>query len=55
MMEEARRAGEKIDGDPIELWRIHNHETGRQEEYVTEVQLKVCPDGGAGSGVPEGS
>lgn len=40
---EAERDEMVPDGNAIELWRIDNHETGNQEEYVTELQVRCSP------------
>ncbi len=36
-------AGRRPDGPPLELYRIDAHDTNREEEYVTELQMKVVP------------
>jgi len=33
----ARRRG----GPPLELYRVDAHDTNREEEYVTELQMRV--------------
>ena len=30
-------------GAPLELYRIDAHDTNREEEYVTELQMRVAP------------
>ena len=37
----AEAAGRKIAGAPLELYRVDAHDTNREEEYVTELQVKV--------------
>lgn len=37
------RAGRKSAGAPLELYRVDAHDTNREEEYVTELQVKVEP------------
>ncbi len=33
-------------GAPLELYRVDAHDTNREAEYVTELQVQVCPDSG---------
>lgn len=35
------RAGRRVDGAPLELYRVDAHDTNREEEYVTELQVKI--------------
>ena len=35
------RAGRRAAGAPLELYRVDAHDTNREEEYVTELQVKV--------------
>ena len=37
-----RAAGRIPEGAPLELYRIDAHDTNRPEEYVTELQVRVC-------------
>ena len=37
----AEGAGRKIAGAPLELYRVDAHDTNREEEYVTELQVRV--------------
>ena len=37
----AEAAGRRIVGAPLELYRVDAHDTNREEEYVTELQVKV--------------
>ena len=37
-----RAAGRTPEGAPLELYRIDAHDTNRPEEYVTELQVRVC-------------
>ena len=34
-------AGRHVDGAPLELYRVDAHDTNREEEYVTELQVKI--------------
>lgn len=36
-------AGRRPAGPPLELYRIDAHDTNREEEYVTELQVRVVP------------
>lgn len=36
-------AGRRTEGAPLELYRVDAHDTNREEEYVTELQVKVRP------------
>ena len=39
----AEAAGRNIAGAPLELYRVDAHDTNREEEYVTELQVPVGP------------
>ena len=43
----ARREGLSVLDAPFELYRIDNHDTAREEEFCTEVQMRVRADGDA--------
>ena len=34
-------AGRRPAGPPLELYRVDAHDTNREEEYVTELQMRV--------------
>ena len=36
-----RPAGRRPAGPPLELYRVDAHDTNREEEYVTELQMRV--------------
>ena len=37
----AEAAGRRPAGPPLELYRVDAHDTNREEEYVTELQIRV--------------
>lgn len=37
-------AGRKTLGPPLELYRVDAHDTNREEEYVTELQVQIQPE-----------
>ena len=43
LLEGIRAAGFRPLGAPLELYRIDAHDTNREEEYVTELQVRVEP------------
>lgn len=41
LMDGVRRQGLRPAGPPLELYRIDAHDTNREEEYLTEIQMRV--------------
>ena len=39
----AEAAGRRPAGPPLELYRVDAHDTNLEEEYVTELQMRVEP------------
>lgn len=48
MMEQARRRGLCVLGEPFELYTVDNRYTNRTEEFLTEIQLRVSHSGKTG-------
>lgn len=42
MFDYIKQHGYKIMGDPIEIYKLDIHETGKEEEFVTEVQIPIA-------------
>ncbi len=36
-----KEQGYQIIGNPIEIYKLDIHETGKEEEFVTEIQIPV--------------
>ena len=43
MLKSLPERGLTLAGDPLELYRIDVHETGLPEEFLTDLQIPVCP------------